>query len=99
MAVLEIRGPGPHEGTEGGLRRAVDAEGRRTFHARDRAVENDRATIIHEREGLLYREQRSLNVDIEEFVEMFLRDLSYVSKFSNAGIGEDDVKFPLCFDG
>src|SRR5258708_14375813 len=98
MAVLEIRGPGPHKGTEGGLRCAVDTEGRRTFHARDRAVENDRTTIIHERKGLLYREQRSLNVDIEEFVEMLLSDFAERSKFRNAGIGEDDVKFPLCFD-
>src|SRR5216683_3490110 len=98
MAVLEIRGPGPHKGTEGGLRRAVDAEGRRTFHARDRAVENDRTTIIHERKGLLYREQRSLDIDIEEFVEMLLSDFAERSKFRNAGIGEDDVKFPLCFD-
>ena len=31
MTILEIRGPGPHEGTEGGFRRAVDTEGRSTF--------------------------------------------------------------------
>src|ERR1700733_11948721 len=30
---------------------------------------------------------------------MFLRDLSHGSKFRNAGIGEDDVKFPVCLDG
>src|SRR5258708_15847240 len=95
MAVLEIRGPGPHKGTEGGLRCAVDTEGRRTCRARDRAVENDRSTIIHERKGLLYREQRSLDVDIEKFVEMLLSDFAERSKFRNAGIG---VKFPLCFD-
>src|SRR6267154_2213976 len=99
MAVLEIRGPGSDERAESGLRRAVDAEGGRTFHARDRAVENDRATIIHEREGLLYREQRSLNIDIEEFVEMLLRDLSHGSKFSDPGVGENDIDSPLRFDG
>src|SRR5260370_40853807 len=98
MAVLEIRGPGSDERAEGGLRRGVDPECGRTFHARDRAVENDRATIIHERKGLLYREQRSLDVDIEKFVEMLLSDFAERSKFRNAGIGEDDVKFPLCFD-
>src|SRR5260370_2782316 len=95
MGVLEIRGPGPHKGTEGGLRCAVDTEGRRTFHARDRAVENDRTTIIHERKGLLYREQRSLDVDIEKFVEMLLSDFAERSKFRNSGIG---VKFHICFD-
>src|SRR5260370_2404691 len=29
---------------------------------------------------------------------MLLRDFDERSKFRNAGIGEDDVKFPLCFD-
>src|ERR1700733_7762309 len=63
MAVLEIRSPGSDEGTESGLRRAIDTEGGRTFHACDGAIENNRATIIHERKGLLYREKRSLHID------------------------------------
>src|SRR5882757_10439188 len=98
MAVLEIRGPGPYEGTEGGLRRAVDAEGGCTFQARDGTIENDGATIIQQRQGFLHGEQRSLDVDVEELVEMVLCDLSQGSEFSHAGIGENDVKFPLCFD-
>src|SRR5260370_6576380 len=98
MAVLEIRGPGPHEGAEGGLRRAVDTEGGRTFHARDRAVENNRATILQQRQGFLHSEQGSLDVDVEELVEMLLRDLFQGGKFSDAGVGEDDVKLPFCFD-
>src|SRR5260370_13667420 len=98
MAVLEIRGPGSDERAESGLRRAVDAEGGRTFHARDRAVENNRATILQQRQGFLHGEQRSLDVDVEKFVEMFLSDFAERSKFRHAGIGEDDVNVPLCFD-
>jgi hypothetical protein len=55
MADLEIRGLGSYERAEGGLRRAVNTERWRTVHARNRAIENDRATIIHERKGLLHR--------------------------------------------
>src|ERR1700691_1419435 len=99
MAVPEIQGPGSDEGAEGGLRCAVDAEGGRTFHARDRAVENNRAAIVQQRQGFLYGEKRSLDVDVEKFVEMLLSDFAERSKFRNAGIGENDVKFSLCFDG
>src|SRR5258708_13907039 len=98
MTILEIRGPGPHEGTEGGLRRAVDTEGRSTFDPCDGAREDDRATISQQRQGFLHGEQRSLDVDVEKFVEMLLGDFVERSKFRDAGIGEDDVKFPLCFD-
>src|SRR6202049_368662 len=99
MPILEIRGPGPHEGTEGGFRRAVDTEGRSTFDSCDGAREDDRATILQQRQGFLHGEQRSLDVDVEKFVEMLLSDFAERRKFRNAGIGEDDVKLPLCFDG
>src|SRR5579859_6517688 len=98
MAVLELRGPSPHERAESGLRRAINAEGGRPFHARDRAVENDGATVIHERQGLLHGEQRPLDVDVEKLIEMFLSDIAERRKFRNAGIGEDDVKVSLCLD-
>src|ERR1700722_13650383 len=49
MTVLEIRGPGSDEGTEGGLRCAIDAEGSRAFYARYGTVEDNRATILHQR--------------------------------------------------
>jgi hypothetical protein len=49
MTVLEIQGPGSDEGTEGGLRCAIDAEGSRAFYARYGAVEDNRATILHQR--------------------------------------------------
>src|SRR5216684_5241659 len=99
MTILEIRGPGPHEGTEGGLGRAVNTEGRSTFDPCDRAGEDDRAAILQQRQGFLHGEQRSLDVDVKKFVEMLLSDFAERSKFRNAGIGKDDVKFPLCSDG
>jgi hypothetical protein len=30
---------------------------------------------------------------------MLLSDSAKRRKFRNAGIGEDDIRFPLCFDG
>src|SRR3984957_11253814 len=95
MAVLEIQCPGPHERTEGGLGRAVHTEGGRTFHACDRAIENDRAAIVHQRQGFLHGEQGALNVDVEKLVEMLFRNLSQWSKFSDAGVGENDIDSPL----
>src|SRR6266436_8008754 len=99
MTILEIRGTGPDEGTQRGFRRAVDTEGRSTFDPCDGAREDDRATILQQRQGFLHGEQRSLDVDVEKFVEMLLSDFLERGKFRDAGIGEDDVKFPLCFDG
>src|ERR1700756_1126760 len=95
MSVLEIQCPGPHERTEGGLGRAVHTEGGRTFHACDRAIENDRAAIVHQQQGFLHGEQGALNVDVEKLVEMLLRNHSQWSKFSDAGVGENDIDAPL----
>src|ERR1700686_2852550 len=99
MPILEIRGPGPHEGTEGGLRRAVDTEGRSTFDPCDGAREDDRATILQQRQGFPHGEQRSLDVDVEKFVEMLLSHFVERNKFRKAGIREDEFKLPLCFHG
>src|ERR1700692_4093225 len=99
MAVLEIRGPGSNERAEGGLRRAVDAEGGRTFHARDRAIENDGATSVHKGKGLLYREPRTLNIDVEKFVEMLLSDFAERRKFRNPGVGENNINSSFRLDG
>src|ERR1700730_17335375 len=44
--VLQIRSPGSHERTDGSFTCGIDAEGGSTLNTRDRAVENDRATII-----------------------------------------------------
>src|ERR1700690_2100564 len=63
--VLQIRSPGSHERADSSLTRGVDAEAGRTLNTRDRAVENDRATVIQKRQSLLHREQRSPDIDVE----------------------------------
>ena len=74
----------------------VDAEGGRTLHARDRAVEDHRATIVQQRQRFLHGEERSLDVDIvEEFVEMLFSEFAEKAKIRDPGIGEEDVKLPL----
>jgi hypothetical protein len=48
----------------------------------------------------LDREQRSLHVDVEQPVEMFLGDAAQGGKLAEAGIGEDNVDLPpLRLDG
>src|SRR6266851_7747022 len=47
--VLQICSPGSHERADCSFTRGVDAEGSSTLNTRDRAVENDRATIIQQR--------------------------------------------------
>ena len=41
------------------------------------------------------KRNHSLDVNIEELVEMLLRDLSQWSEFSNAGVGKYDIDSPL----
>src|SRR6202041_1672371 len=69
-------------------------ESRRPFGAGDRARENDGASVIQQREGLLDREQRSLHIDVEQPVEMFFGDAAQGGKLTEAGIGEDNVDLP-----
>jgi len=85
VTILEIQGPGSDKRTESGLRRALDTEGRRTLDACNRAVEDDRSAIFQQRQGFLHCEQRSLDVDAEELVKMFLSDFAEGSKFSDPG--------------
>jgi hypothetical protein len=47
----------------------------------------------------MLQRQGLLHVDVEESVAMLLSDFAKRRKFHNAGIGEDDIKCPLCFDG
>src|SRR5580704_8657931 len=47
--VLQICRPGSYERPDGSLTCGIDAEGGRTLNTCDRAVENDRATIVQQR--------------------------------------------------
>src|ERR1700731_585994 len=95
MTVLQICSPGSHQRADCSLTRGVDAEGCGTLNARDRAVENDRATIPQERQCLLHRKQRSPYIDVEQLVEMLFGDGPQGNKFANAGVGENNVDLPL----
>src|ERR1700736_3815908 len=95
MTVLQICSPGSHQRADGSLTRGVDAEGGSTLHTRDGAVENDRATILQERQCLLHRKQRSPYIDVEQLVEMLFGNGPERNKFANAGVGENNIDSPL----
>src|SRR6202023_4265716 len=95
MTVLQICSPGSHQRADCSLTRGVDAEGGRTLTTRDGAVENDRATILQERQCLLHRKQRSPYIDVEQLVEMLFGDGPKGNKFAHTGVRENDVDSPL----
>src|SRR5260370_41720883 len=95
MTVLQICSPGSHQRADCSLTRGVDAEGCSTLNARDGAVENDRATILQERQCLLHRTQRSPYIDVEQLVEMLFGDGPEGNKFASAGVGENNIDSPL----
>ena len=88
LAVFQIRGEGAGEGTHGGFGCAVDAERRRPCTRNDRRIQNDGASIPEEREGLLHGKQKTLDVSVENLVEMLFGDCPERGEFSSAGIGE-----------
>src|ERR1700723_560817 len=63
--VLQVRRPCSDERADGSLTRRVNAEATCTFNTCDRAIENDRAAIFQQRQGLLHSKKRSLHIDIE----------------------------------
>src|SRR5229473_1760836 len=95
MTIFEIRGPGAHERANRSLAGCVNAKGRSALYARDRAVENDGAAIIQERQTLLHREQCALYIDVEQPVKMLFGDFTEGNKFTSAGVGENNIDSPL----
>src|SRR5712671_777883 len=95
MTIFEIRGPGAHERANCSLAGCVNAKGRSAFYARDRASENDGAAIVQERQTLLHREQCALYIDVEQPVKMLFGDFTEGNKFTNAGVGENNIDSPL----
>src|ERR1700722_499513 len=95
MAVLQVCSPGSHQRADGSLTRGVDAEGGSTLNTCDGAVENDRATILQERQCLLHRKQRSPYIDVEQLVDMLFGDGAGRNKFANTGVGEKNIESSL----
>jgi len=99
MAILKIQGPGPHKGTESSLRRAVDPEGGRALHARYRASEIIEPPSFRSGNAFCTVNSVPLTLMLKKLVKMLLGDLVEGSKFSDAGVGENDVDSPLGRDG
>src|SRR5579862_8611269 len=95
MTIFEIRGPRAHERAKRSLARRINAKSRSAFYARDRARENDGAAIIKERQTFLHREQCALYIDVEQPVEMLFGDFTEGNKFTNAGVGENNIDSPF----
>src|SRR5579859_4751859 len=95
MTVLQICSPGSHQRADCSFTRGVDAEGGSTLSASYGAVENDRTTILQERQCLLHRKKRSPYIDVEQFVEMLFGNGPEGNKFANAGVGENNIDLPL----
>src|SRR6516164_3030752 len=76
LAVPQVGGPAARERPHGRLRRAVDADRFQPFGRNDRGVQDDRPAVREERQGLLDREEQSLDVDVEHLVEVLLGDFS-----------------------
>src|SRR5580704_9457791 len=94
-AVLQICSPGSDERSDCSLTRGVDAEGGSTLNTCDGAVENDRATVLQERQCLLHRKQRSPYIDVEQLVEVLFGDCPEGNKFAHPGVGENNIESPL----
>src|SRR5271170_4734595 len=97
MTIFEVRSPGAHERANCSLACRVNAKGRCAFYTRDRARENNGSAIIQERQTFLHREQCALYIDVEQLVKMLFGDLAKGTKFTNAGVGENNVDSPLNF--
>src|SRR6202041_679791 len=54
----------------------------------------DRTALAHQWQRLLDREDRTLHIDIEGFVDVLGGDLAELKLASHPGIGENDVKGP-----
>jgi hypothetical protein len=70
VPILEVGSPGARERADGRLARVVNAQAREALRAGDGAGHDDRATVPHQRQGLLNREQRA--PDVECVVEIRL---------------------------
>src|SRR4029077_15694284 len=81
--------------------RAVNAEGREAFDARDGAVQDDGATVVKQRQSLLYREECSPDVQSNDFVEMLLSHLANGGELTTTRAGEKNINLafllPDCF--
>src|ERR1039458_4792798 len=89
---LQVLRPGPRQVAHCRLARAVDAKCRGARGAGTRSGQDDRAALAHQRQRLLDREDRTLHIGVEGFVNVLGGDLAERKRGSRPGIGEDDVE-------
>ena len=94
-ALLQFQQPGARERADRCLTSAVDAKGWKTLDTGDRAVEEDGAVVVEERQRLLHREECSAHVEVEGLVEVLFGDLLKRGDLALAGAGEEDVDLAL----
>src|ERR1700689_4948652 len=66
---------------------------RSPFSARNGASENNRASVVQQRQRFLNCEQCSPNIDVEDFVEVLLCDLFQRSKIQDSSVSENHIEF------
>src|SRR3984957_7148564 len=89
---LQVLCPGPREVAHCRFARAVGGERRGACGAGARPGQDDRTARAHQRQRLLDREDRTLHIDVERFVDVLGGDLAELKLASHPGIGEDDVE-------
>ena len=97
-AIPQVRRPGPCERAHGGFGGAVDTIRRQPLTADDGRIQDDRATIRHQRKRLLDREQEAFHIDAEDRVIVLFSDLAERRVRRSPGIREHDIEralFPL----
>src|SRR6202789_1529997 len=91
-SALQILYPGPREVAHCRLARAVGGERRSARAAGARSSEDDRTALAHQRQRLLDREDRTLHIGVEGFVNVLGSDLAKLKRASRPSIREDDVE-------
>jgi hypothetical protein len=94
--IIQLLSPGVGKKANAGFRCAIGRlpwEGNRRVR---RATQHNRATVGHQRQGLLNREQQPPQVDIESQVVFFFRNLAEeFDRVTDARVREDNVNSPF----
>src|SRR5713226_2610532 len=88
----ELENPGPGEASNCGFGRAVHAEARGSLPPSGRTREDHGAAFLHQRQGLLDREEQSLHVRSEDPVDVLRGDGLERKHVSATGVREHHVE-------
>src|ERR1700692_2019902 len=89
---LQVLRPGPREVAHCRLARAVGAHCRGARGAGARSGQDNRTALAHQRQRLLDREDRTLHIGVEGFVNVLGGDLAERKLASHPGIGENECE-------